>query len=128
VAGHGVEEPVMSRRKTVPVPEDALKATRGPQPLPSAVFTLDPEARPPAVGGVAVKARVRDLIAKVTAEVGAPPQGVNIFDRLGVFAVEASREFLDRLGAQDGVAGSTPNRTDEDLLIRPTHVRVVKGR
>jgi RNA polymerase sigma factor (sigma-70 family) len=110
----------------LPRGSDSRAATR-PESLPSAIFTLDPAARPSAVGDVAVKGRVHDLIAKVTAEVGAPPRGINIFSRLGMFAVEAPREFLDRLGAQEGVVRSTPNRTEEDLLIRPVTPGAVRG-
>lgn len=84
----------------------------------SAVFTLDASAT--GVGeGDAVERRVRDLIHKVTEEVGNEPKDVQVFGKIGAFAVEASPQFLERLSAQTGVASSSSNEAGEDLLIRP---------
>jgi len=85
----------------------------------SAVFTLDASAPGVGVEGDVVARRVRDLIHKVTEEVGNEPKKVQVFGKIGAFAVEASPQFLERLSAQTGVASSSSNEAGEDLLIRP---------
>jgi hypothetical protein len=89
----------------------------------SAVFTLDASATGVGVEGDVVTRRVRDLIHKVTEEVGNEPKNVQVFGKIGAFAVEASPQFLERLSAQKGVASSSSNDAGEDLLIRPVSPR-----
>ncbi len=94
-------------------------SSRRTDDVASAVFTLDTSSSGVGAEGDVVTRRVRDLIQKVTDEVGNEPRDVQVFGKIGAFAVEASPQFLERLSAQTGVASASSNDAGEDLLIRP---------
>src|SRR5262245_4201709 len=101
-------------------PELRKQLTEAPASKPlEATFTLDPGPGQKYIPEDQVHAKVKEIVQKVSREIGEAHEVVNVFDQIGSFVVRARPAFLKALIECPEVTAAMANQQSEELLIRP---------